>query len=212
MNRNLMKHYCILFHNPRGYYASWSNIIFMKRRVFLLRGLGISTALIIGSWTVGELLPDKLQTSPTSVYDWTLWPLLRVVWEPFSKKRSHWWHWRTYTSQIHDPVVAKGHPKRVDRSSFWENFYQTNLGWSDAVVLRPANYNGFWHLGFSAMQNNGTVTKLCTIFFKGQKKIAALVGPYDTTFFALSLEGTPITLEIIQLTTKSELPEAIPLI
>jgi hypothetical protein len=184
----------------------------MKRRTFLLRGLAIGNTLIIGLWAVGELLPDKWHTSPPSLYDWTLWPLLRVVWEPFSKKRSHWWHWRTYTGQIHNSVVAKGHPKAIDRSIAWENFYQTNFGWNDVVVLRPVDYNGLWHLGFSAKQDNGQLTQYCAIVFEGQKKIAALVGPYDITFFAVSPEGPSIKLEITQVTTKSELAEDIPLI
>jgi len=117
-----------------------------------------------------------------------------------------------YTDQIRDSVVAKGNPKAADKSSNWANFYQSNFGWNDVVVLRPVDHNGLWHLGYSVKQDSGQVTQYCTIVFKGHRKIAALVGPHDTTFFAVSLEGTSIKLEIIQVTTKSELAEDIPLI
>jgi hypothetical protein len=179
--------------------------------IFWHTAVGLTGATAVGLWLVGEMLPEW-QTSPTSWLDWTLWPLLRVVWEPFSKKRSHWWHWLTYARQIQDPVVVQGHPNAMDRSSPWQDFFQTNFGWKDVVVVKPVNYKGLWHIGFSNQQKNGKVTQYCSILFNEQEKVAPLVGPTDTTFFAFTPEWIPIKLEVLQETTKDELPAEIPII
>jgi hypothetical protein len=155
---------------------------------------------------------NKWQTSPTHWLDWTLWPLLRVVWEPFSHKRTHWWHWRTYTGQIEDPIVVQGHPNAIDRSSWWNNFYQTNFGWKNVIVVEPEGYRGLWHLGFSTRQDTGGVTQYCTVLFNGQEQVGPLVGPYDTIFFAFTSEEKPIKLINVQETTKFALSRRIPLI
>jgi hypothetical protein len=155
---------------------------------------------------------NKWRTSPTHWLDWTLWPLLRLVWEPFSRKRTHWWQWRTYTGQIEYPLVVQGHPDETNRSSWWNNFYQTNFGWKYVVILRPEDYSGVWHIGFSAEQMNGRLTQYCTVLFNGQDQVAPLVGPFDTTFFAFTKEGKPIKLLKIKETTKSALPKSISLI
>ena len=182
-----------------------------NRRKFLSRGLGLIGATVVGLWSVGELLPEW-QTSPISWLDWALWPLLRVVWEPFSKKRTHWWHWLTYVGQIQDPIVVQGRPNEEDRSSPWQNFFQTNFGWKDVVVVKPVNYRGRWHIGFSTQQENGRVTQYCSVLFNEQEKVASLVGPTNTTFFAFTQKGMPIKLEVLQETTKDKLSAEIPII
>ena len=176
-----------------------------------MRGLGLTGATVAGTWSVGELLP-ALQTSPTSWLDWVLWPLLRAVWEPFSRKRSHWWHWLPYTGQMQGSLVVRGHPDTVDRSSTWQDFYQTNFGWQHVVVVKPADYQGRWHIGFSARQENGRVTQYCSILINGQEKVASLIGPTDTTLFAFTARGMPINLQVLQETTKDKLPTEIVLI
>lgn len=128
------------------------------------------------------------------------------------QKRTHWWHWLTYAGQIQDPVVVKGHPNEADRSSLWQDFFQTNFGWKDVAVVKPVNYRGLWHIGFSAQQENGRVTQYCSVLFNGQVKVAPIVGPTDTTFFAFTPEEMPIKLEVLQETTKDKLSADIPVI
>jgi hypothetical protein len=107
---------------------------------------------------------------------------------------------------------VQGHPNEVDRSSPWQNFFQTNFGWKDVVVVKPINYSGLWHIGYSAQQESGKLTQYCSILFNGQEKVAGLVGPTDTTFFAFTPEGRPIKLEVLLETAKDKLSKEIPMV
>ena len=130
----------------------------------------------------------KLTTSPKHWLDYVLWPLLRLVWEPFSLKRSHFWHWRDYPVhyQLSNTVGFSGSPDARPIRGWFSNLWQTNFGWKLAATLEgPAGMD--YHLGFETVENGKTVQKICSIVLRG--KCAALIGSADVRFFMVSVNG-----------------------
>ncbi len=156
----------------------------------------------------------KLRTHPRHWLDFTLWPLLRLFWEPFSKKRSHFWHWQPF-----DRSAPENFRERVDRdgcarerAGLLANLFQTNFGWRSVAILCPAVRNGnAYQLGFISREGNAHKRELCAIVLDGP--CAALVGPHEVEFFAVAYPGgEPIPLELVRRTVKARLPEDIPLL
>lgn len=159
----------------------------------------------------------ELKTRPRHLFDFTIWWLIRFIWEPFSGKRSHWWHWRDFYSIRHDLSLLlpyaqefEGSKKAGRRFGFWRNLFQTNFGWQQVIVFRPLingtiPYEGTYQIGFKAIEENMLVAKMCTLVL--QDFTAVLRGPYKTSFFAVTYPGgTPLSLHIeAELSSKDEL-------
>lgn len=157
-----------------------------------------------------------METSPRHWMDVVFWPLLMAFWEPFTRKRSHWWHWKPYHGQlVHAKRIARDLDAAPRRGSWFSNFYQTNFGWRTAVILEPRHYCGKYHIGFQSNERKLVEDDLimdselhleyCTVVLSGRS--AALVGPDPVLFFAISYpEGRFLELKTPVVTQKWKLP------
>ena len=154
----------------------------------------------------------KFSTQPSHIYDEIFWPIIRLVWEPFSLKRSHWWHWIVYKKEITSFIAIPGIRSNTTRhQSFLGNFFKTNLGWKSVVVLSPLSFQGTYQRWFRAKEGDVEKIEICILILQGP--VAALIGPYDTDFFAISYPlGLPITLALLEATTKDKLDKNTPII
>lgn len=136
----------------------------------------------------------ELKTSPVHWLDVALWPLLKILWEPLSLKRSHWWHWRSISSSRingYPFIKSKGGSKEKPRTGLWSNFWQTNIAWKKAIVLSPM-IPGEYQIGYTSAKK----TEICSIILDGPT--ALLKGSEDSKFFAISYpEGRPLHLLIL---------------
>ena len=121
-------------------------------------------------------------TYPKNWKDKWVWPLIKIVWEPFMLKHSHWWHWLPYKDSVLQSITVQGNPKFKSRTTLWDEFFQTNIAWHKAVLLQPKDYMGLYRLGFRSVSEQKN--EICSILLKG--KAAALVGSQNLEFFAIS--------------------------
>jgi hypothetical protein len=94
-------------------------------------------------------------------------------------------------------ITSKGNPNAKSREGFWPNFWQTNFGWENAIIvrIRDKNLSEYqYRVGF--IEPSGR-TQLCSIIVQGS--IALLEGPEPVKFFAIiSLPGWGTELEIVK--------------
>jgi hypothetical protein len=140
-----------------------------------------------------------MKTKPRHIFDIIIWPIIRIFWEPFSLKRSHWWHWRKYDKEITDTVTVNGDQKAQPRNNHWQDLIQTNFLWKKSIVLKP-NKNTPYHLGFISKHENKC--QICSIVLQGP--VGLLLSPHKVEFFAVSTGENPIHLEVIGYMAKRE--------
>lgn len=146
-------------------------------------------------------------TLPRHVLDFLFWPLLRPIWEKLlgSRKNSHFWHWRNFSTLIAYPLnEVPPDTTACSRKNVWANFWESNFHWKECVILAPANNSGPFQMGYEAREGRTNLRKLCTIVLDGP--FAALRGPDPTIFFAVTLDGAPVRLQIMRLLSKKDLP------
>jgi hypothetical protein len=158
----------------------------------------------------------KLKTYPRHRLDVVLWPLLRLLWEPFSKKQSHWWHWRPYEGTVPENFreYMEGDGTARPRKGILGNLIQTNFGWKKVAILGHSNHYGhpiLYQLGFTSTENGVRKKELCTVVLNDY--CAALLGPSPTEFFAVSYpEGNPIPIDLVVVSRKDHLPRNVVLL
>lgn len=153
----------------------------------------------------------KLKTYPSHWLDIILWPILKIIWEPFSKKESHFWHWSNYKPRL-DLVIATvyGDHRAGKRNGFISNLIQTNFSWQKIAILKP-NTEKEYQIGFMSDEGDVSKSQVCSIILHGE--CAALVGPYDVKFFAISYpEAEQIYIPSPKITIKEFLSDKITLI
>ncbi|MFA6995432.1 MAG: hypothetical protein WC249_03445 [Patescibacteria group bacterium] len=156
-----------------------------------------------------------MKTQRTSLsdylYDRLLWPILKIFWEPFSKKRSHWWHWKTFwggqSPERHVTVIGKN---VKNRDTFWTMLTQTNFVWKNVVILKPVGDEikdaHFYQVGYIENREKIEHIEICSILIPIGQAVGLLVGPNDITFFAINANNRQqISLKIINETTKNKL-------
>lgn len=129
-----------------------------------------------------------MKSAKFSWWNYTLWPFLRIIWEPFSKKRSYFWHWQPYSGEVtcYHWIIVKNDGSIKDRLSRWDNFWQTNFGWRRTMVFSPLKkdrqrFHGKYHIGFT---NEITgQNEICWLELSGH--VAVLTGNADVRFFAV---------------------------
>lgn len=131
---------------------------------------------------------------------------LKIFWEPFSKKRSHWWNWKTLHRDIYLPHCARmaGNRDAKNGNSKFSNFFQTNFVWKRVVIMTPWDRRIPFKIGFISRIEREK--KICDIRNKPGQLIGVLVGPDDVEFFALDSQGGQLELRVIEFTTKNDLP------
>lgn len=145
------------------------------------------------------------------IFDYILGPILRIIWEPFSIKRSHFWHWQRYDNEINSATTVLPDVTASPRYNLWLKLWQTNFGWEKVVILQPESYDGNYQIGFTSVEGEEGKTELCSLILKG--KIAVLVGPYELSFFAISFPPKKaLILQNVLTTTKDKLDKEIILV
>ncbi|WKZ24680.1 MAG: hypothetical protein QY321_03635 [Patescibacteria group bacterium] len=163
--------------------------------------------IFLESWMLWRVRPLP------SLYYWPLWLLVKLLWEPFSLKRSHWWTW------IKDPFIndqqmmmkveAPGDLKARPRDTFWGNFWQTNFGWQTCSILCPEDLSQEYQVGFIREYDNKKM--YCSLILNGP--VAILQGPKEMKFFAFSLDKKAVKIKVLRTgISKWQLPFGIPLI
>ncbi len=156
-----------------------------------------------------------LKSAKFSWWDWTLGPVLKLLWNPISIKQSHFWNWEVYNDWIGQTLVVQKCDKAKNRNSFWGNLWQTNFGWKSIEFIRPVSF-GFnlnadeyilsfetedYHLGF--YNKDKSQNEICWLKLNGLT--AVLAGDKDTEFFALNAKTMkPMDLKSYGRTTKKE--------
>lgn len=146
-----------------------------------------------------------MKTYPKHIFDYLLWPIIKLVWEPFSLKRSHWWHWKKFLYTQRGRLITSkviGNKKAKNRDTFWSNLIQTNFGWNETAVIEPIAYTDKYQLGFFETDKYGKkFPQTCTLVLRG--KIAILRGPKDIEVYAFTYpEHRPLVVKVI-----NELPK-----
>jgi hypothetical protein len=123
-------------------------------------------------------------------------PLIYLLWEPFSGKRSHFWNWSKYGGNLDKWVTVKGEKKNHPINNLWNTLVELNFKWKKLVILKPVNYNGEYQIIY-----RNAKTEICSLVLKG--KTGCLVGSSDTDFTAISYpDGKELKLEILGYTDK----------
>jgi len=156
-------------------------------------------------------------TRPVHLFDFILWWIIKLLWEPFSLKRSHWWHWVIKPLPPNcRPLTVNGGGDDLERNTKWRNFWLTNFGWRKVVLITPCIinengfmfwYNGYYQIGWNQSDNpkfKANEFERCAIIQQGI--IGLLVGPGAVNFFAHDLSGNPLKLAFCQLSDRGEDP------
>jgi hypothetical protein len=157
-------------------------------------------------------------TRPVHLFDFILWWIIKLLWEPFSLKRSHGWHWiiRPLPFPVIRPLIVNGSGDDLERDTRWRKFYLTNFGWRRVVLIVPqvikengvmSEYTGYYQIGWNQLDNpkfKDNEFEMCTIIQHGI--IGLLVGPGITNFFAHDLSGHPLELMFCQLSDRGKAP------
>jgi len=127
-----------------------------------------------------------MQTNPHHLLDWLLWPILKIMWEPFSVKGSHWWHWRAYAFPADAAPLAleiKGDREAHDDAGAWQNFYQRNFGWQEVAILKAFDINGNMIKNFRIGFISNIKCEICSVI--ADSNVGVLIGPKNIRFFAV---------------------------
>lgn len=148
-----------------------------------------------------------METYPKHFLDLVFWPFLKIIWEPLSKKGSHWWQWRPLpiTSELvsSSTLIPRYFGSR-SRTSLWSNFWQTNFGWQGVALVCPEGYKGKYQIGYIEPRGSRFKAEICSVVVMG--KIAVLRGPEDVLFFAFSYPaGERLELKLIRCTVKRKI-------
>ncbi len=151
-----------------------------------------------------------MKTKPRHWLDLVFWPTLKLVWEPFSLKKSHWWHWLPYEGVLPNHeycLTVGGDPKAKKADDFWPNFYERNFGWQKVALLHVYDDKGRlaedYHLGYSL----GAKKEICSLLLS--HGVGALLGPEPTTFFAIDQDGLPLQVQLYCYTSRINLKNSV---
>jgi len=144
-----------------------------------------------------------LKTSKLHIEAILFLPLIMLLWEPFSKKRSHWWNWSKYNNEIGKGVLVKAEKNNHPLTNVWHLIVELNFRWKKLVIFEPENYKGEYQIVYG---NNEK--EICSVILKG--KVACLVPSSDTVFTAMKYpNGEELQLKIIGYTDKYNLEKDI---
>lgn len=138
-------------------------------------------------------------------WDVLFWPVLRLVWEPFSRKNSHFWQWEHYNPpSFVKPHFLQPESGAIARTDLWSNLYQTNFIWQKVAIITPDNKETPFRVGYvnGSGQEGG---RLCTIVLT--QPFAILCDPQGIGVFVLDESlGRQIPLKHVLYSEKWKLP------
>lgn len=136
------------------------------------------------------------------LYYYPFWFLLKVTWEIFSLKRSHFFTW---IKDSHDSqeILSSGVTNQVPpnlkartRSSGWKNFWLTNFGWQRVAIVRPKD-KGIKKYQVGIIREYDGKVMFCSLVVMG--RCALLQAPQPVKIFGISYpEKKLIKLEVVQ--------------
>ncbi|MEI6379116.1 MAG: hypothetical protein WCO55_05640 [Candidatus Falkowbacteria bacterium] len=137
-----------------------------------------------------------MKSAKFSWWDYTLKPLLVIFWEPFSKKRSHFWNWQRFSGITRCSQYVAGDKNAKDRRSIWRNLIQSNFGWKKVVYFDALDLEGFpYHLDYHVGFFNCDKRQYEICWLKVRGKVAVLRGNQNIDFFAIkAADGQPLKL------------------
>lgn len=143
------------------------------------------------------------KTKPFNILNYILWPIIQLLWESFSIKHAHFWHWMKYEKQISKfAVINRENVNEKEIKNRWDVFFQLNLKWNSCVILKPKESIEEFRVGY----NYNNKQELSSIILRPNETFGMLIGPGESKFFALSLENDlEIELEIIGFDNKKNL-------
>lgn len=175
---------------------------------------------------IGELSMSKKRrilrdTSTQHWLNWVLWPILRIILEPFSKKQSHGWHWVELPKELIPEeeyyIHFKGDPAAKKDTGRWSSFWLKNFGWQTVAFISPQERTKPYRIGFrTTFMGELDEIKICTIICL--RSVSTLIGQNHVDLFALSYpDNKPLKfsdcLALDQTTTKKkDLCTALPLL
>lgn len=144
---------------------------------------------------------------PTQPHHWAddipSW-VLSKAYDRMTGKSSHFWHWYPYQKPLKWTVSVPTDISAGDRTKGWmHNLLFTDFLWKRVAILVPLTHSGPYHLGYTALEGSQQKTELCSLILKGAT--AVQLGPYQTKFFAVDLNGEPVELMVIALMSKKAL-------
>lgn len=155
------------------------------------------------------------RTKPAQLFDFILWWIIKLAWEPFVLHYSQAWHWVKRILPFNSkPLTVENNRNDQERDTNWKNFWLTHFGWRKVVLVAPYIvqsdgtiniYTGSYQIGWNQPGNlkfKDNEFEMCTIIQYGI--ISLLVGPGKTNFFAHDLSGSPLRLSFCEFTTKSK--------
>ncbi len=112
---------------------------------------------------------------------------IKLIWEMFSLKRSHFFTWLKGTLKkidiIKNPLLlVSNDPLLEPNPSSLQAFIGLNWTWRKTTILKPLNYQGEYQIGFIRWDN---VLVFCTVIIPNGS-IAVIQGPNANKFFAFS--------------------------
>lgn len=145
-------------------------------------------------------LPTKPHHWADDVPSW----ILSKIYDWITGKSSHFWHWYPYSKPVQESVPIPADKTAGDRSKgIVQNFLFTDFMWKNVAMLVPLNHSGPYHLGYTSREGGQQKTELCSLILRGATAVQR--GPYNTRFFAVDLDGSPLELVIYTLMTKKAL-------
>ena len=149
-------------------------------------------------------MKTELKRTKFSLWFWTLGLILKVVWEPISLKRSHFWNWSVFDNAKNIINTKTGYVtgreiRSGSRNTRWSMLWQTNFGWQSIVVVYPKNASCYRIL-FSSKSSDFKRLEICDLLVDGY--IGLLIGPDETRFYALDENGRQVPLQMFVKTSK----------
>ena len=144
------------------------------------------------------------KTTKFHIEDYLFLPLIKLFWEPFSGKRSHWWNWSNTKNTFSKSVHIEGEKSLHPLNNLWNVLVELNFRWNKLVILQPVNYRGEYQLAYS----NSKYKEICSIVLEDQ--VACLINHEDTKYSGFSYpKGKEIQLRIVGYTYKKKLQKDI---
>lgn len=153
---------------------------------------------------------------PEHALDRLLAPPLRVLWEPFSRKNSHFWNYFDCEWPIleHEPLeVMPDENARERYVNRWSMFWATNFADPKVVVIEPVDHSERYQIGYFSQVGHlqKTVIQRCSVILSGQ--FGLLLTNRTVYVWAESFEDKrQIRLQTNDLATRKTLHPHIPLL
>lgn len=135
-----------------------------------------------------------MKTEPKHFLDLTLGLILKIFLEPFSRKKSHFWHWRDYSAYRQD-ILNSG-----KFLSFPADHKAGKKTLIRLVAIRTPS--AYWAKDYRVGYICGERCKLCSLILN--EPVCLLLSDQEIKFFAVDLKGQLFNLRNHGKTSRKE--------